>query len=813
MNKKAEEEILKQEATKLLAHIQTAGSHQEEAHQGPLAPPTDWPYWQRWQAVGNNWQPAGGSLPAGYQADPPGFAPLRDGDELYTPAFPAQELELAPELVDVVIPYRLENDGAELRYCLRSLVKNLIGLGRIFLVGEQLPSWLRPDGQRLIHLPVPDICQIADVAIWHKLFMACQEVRGKPKVADRFLFVSDDQVLLRPVSVKQFGPYHYGDIQELASAYQVGWWARLRHTGRYLQQHGKTTLHGDVHAPILMERDQVLRIMAETAWRPAPGLCVGSLYLNWTGQAAQARPMGPRIAVVSRLMGLADLHRELAGRWFLVYTAAGWGTELQELLEQILPTVSPWEKILPDNIVLHSILPAMQRNLIYHVYPVAANTIWKENIRELVQRWHVFNGKKIIGIVLDAWTVSLAEVQRLFPDDPAIEWLVAPNNPARGETITFLPAASRLQTLDPREATFYAHAKGVMSKYPQRADPLAWQYGNSQWWTYMYRYCLDCPIDWLDWLLQRYACAGTIQKVGSEKFPDGYRHEAGRPLSKWHYTGTFWWFNHARFFSKSDALQLGPSRWALERHLGELFEPEEAYALDGISNTRWQEASCLYLQPADWWRETFRQAAIYQQQAYDRWRQEYPRKHIELYIITPVSRPENLPKLEQSINEGFKIVKPLWHLVVDPKTAWFPIPRSAVSCEVCGLANTWGHSQRNVALDRISSGWIFILDDDTIIHPNLESVFLKAVADFPTAQVIVFQQVDKAGQVRLRARPPVRVGAIDTGSAIVRRDFIGYIRLDWQIAGDGRWYEQLYQKNPGAFVFIDQPASYYNALR
>lgn len=584
MNKKAEEEILKQEATKLLAHIQTAGSHQEEAHQGPLAPPTDWPYWQRWQAVGNNWQPAGGLPPAGYQADPPGFAPLRDGEELVTPAFPAQELELEPESIDIVIPYSLENDGAELRYCLRSLMKNLIGLGRIFLVGEQLPSWLRPDGQRLIHLPVPDICQIADVAIWHKLFMACQEVRGKPTVSDRFLFVSDDQVLLRPVSAKQFGPYHYGDIQNLAPAYQDGWWARLRHTGRYLQQHGKTTLHGDVHAPILMERDRVLRIMAETAWRPAPGLCVGTLYLNWTGQADKATAMGPRIAVVSRPMNVSELRRELAGRWFATWTEQGFSDDLYRLLEDLFSETKPVPR--PTVVVKRA---NTKRNLVFHLWPVRSNDLWRRWLRRLMRVWPKFNGRKIIGCVVDHQTVPWKTLCRQLPDDA--EWIVQRNNPQRGEGVTWELAMQMVKSLEPTEMTCYGHGKGVSPAYhvPERSRELQ---SILMWGRFLYRFTMALDTSIVESILERWPCAGSLKKH------EAYRQEVGRPPSLWHYSGTFFWLNHQAYFSHPESLKIGQSRWAVERHLGELFPVEQAYCIAGDH----MDHKNLYIQPPEFWR-------------------------------------------------------------------------------------------------------------------------------------------------------------------------------------------------------------------
>jgi len=241
------------------------------------------------------------------------------------------------EPIDVVIPYRLENDGQELRYAIRSIQRFFTPLGRIWVVGDR-PSWLQPDGDRLIHLNIGPICRIADVDIWHKLMVAC--LHPRPQLTERFVFWSDDQMALRPIGWKQLGPYHFGDLAEL-SPWPTGgpyhdWWQRMRHTMEFLRRSGKTTLHGDTHCPLPMERDGVVRLLQSVPWKQAPGLCVGTLWLNWTGLAAQARPMDARKTDITQPLGVQELRQQLAGRWFLCHTPAGWTGELRSVIDQVL---------------------------------------------------------------------------------------------------------------------------------------------------------------------------------------------------------------------------------------------------------------------------------------------------------------------------------------------------------------------------------------------------------------------------------------------------------------------------------------------
>jgi len=244
--------------------------------------------------------------------------------------------------IDVVIPLgRGSRHGdAELRYCLRSIAKHLDGLGRVWIVGER-PAWLPVDGETLIHLAVPDVCPIADVAILHKLAAACLAAPDGPRLADRFAFFSDDQVLLRPVGWRQLGPFHFGDLAHL-TRWEGGWWQRMRHTRDWLAARGRGTLHGDTHAPLPMLRDELLRVCRETEWRMAPGLCVGTLYLNWTG--ARARPIGERKATISAKLPVAEIRRRVAGRWFLCHTDDGFTPDLRALLDELFPDKCHWEK-------------------------------------------------------------------------------------------------------------------------------------------------------------------------------------------------------------------------------------------------------------------------------------------------------------------------------------------------------------------------------------------------------------------------------------------------------------------------------------
>jgi len=302
----------------------------------PPAPDT---HWQTWRESGGLWI-AEGWLRPGYYADPPAFDPL-PGEVIQTPGFEDKCFrgETTTDALDVVIPLGRgsRHDNDELRYALRSAEKHLENLGRVWIVGER-PDWLVVDGEKLIHLAVPDICPIADVSMLNKIGAAASH--GQPRLSDKFVHFADDLLLLRPVGWDQCGPYHFGDLAAITN-WEGGWWQRMLHTRDYLAAHGKTTLNGDGHPPMPFEREKFLRVLNETEWRKPPGLCVGPLVLNWTGTAM--RPILNRHATIPPGLSAAEIRRRSAGRWFLNHQNEAFTPELRALLDELFPEPSRFE--------------------------------------------------------------------------------------------------------------------------------------------------------------------------------------------------------------------------------------------------------------------------------------------------------------------------------------------------------------------------------------------------------------------------------------------------------------------------------------
>jgi len=203
-------------------------------------------------------------------------------------------------------------------------------------------------------------------------------------------------------------------------------------------------------------------------------------------------------------------------------------------------------------------------NLIYHVAPFAKSDVWKKNIRQLLKRWDVFNGQRIIAIATGDGMDAVDEVKRLFRRDHGHEkhenhekdmadafrvfggnspvFIEVANDRVLRENASFLPLLEAVQSTDPGEATFYAHAKGVTT--------IGDVEGVMYWRNLMYHALLDDPEAIKD-ALTRYAIVGTHRKTTTAEYPCGAK-------SPWHFAGSFFWFRNDALFGRR-SLVIGPS--------------------------------------------------------------------------------------------------------------------------------------------------------------------------------------------------------------------------------------------------------------
>lgn len=205
----------------------------------------------------------------------------------------------------------------------------------------------------------------------------------------------------------------------------------------------------------------------------------------------------------------------------------------------------------------------MIRNLLFHMYP-KKGSIWPWHVERLLEYKDAWNGRKIVTIALDKESEGQKTVQDAIAPLGA-EIFIGDNDPLLGETKFFIERLGLLESLNPDEATFYAHSKGVT----RRKGLLA---ASKAWTKAMYTLNLE-SIQAVESALYRHGMVGC------------FRHAIKHGGSFRCYAGTFFWIRHRNLFSKNWRKIRRNSIYGVEGYPGLHFRWEElgAFTPDNLS--------------------------------------------------------------------------------------------------------------------------------------------------------------------------------------------------------------------------------------
>ena len=208
-----------------------------------------------------------------------------------------------------------------------------------------------------------------------------------------------------------------------------------------------------------------------------------------------------------------------------------------------------------------------------------------------------------------------------------------------------------------------------------------------------------------------------------------------------------------------------------------------------------------------------------------------------IHIITPSARPDNLARVFESILGSFQVddrrighgrsVAPnytwRWWVVLDMEPQPFPEDFRKILAGKWGerisvffwhqpTPGAWGHPQRSAALEYIRDGWVWVLDDDNLCHPEFGRRLARLITEHPDTGAFVFTQERADGRTLHPSAEALRPEGVDTAQYVIRRDVIGPERVLSVPADDGGFVQRVYQREPGRFVFVDEVLTYHNRL-
>jgi hypothetical protein len=185
-------------------------------------------------------------------------------------------------------------------------------------------------------------------------------------------------------------------------------------------------------------------------------------------------------------------------------------------------------------------------------------------------------------------------------------------------------------------------------------------------------------------------------------------------------------------------------------------------------------------------------------------------ENAKITVITPCTRPENLKMLFESIN--FEFVNE-WIIVYDynvlnPSSLSPRFDHPQISeYYVANDHSVSGNYQRNYALSKIKDEnvYLYFLDDDNIIHPDLYTVPL-APGNFYSFDQLRNNEVFQGTTPR-----PQR---IDSAMVLIYYPLVKGIK--WELEhyhSDGIYINECYKVCIGRWIYINKILCYYNKLQ
>ncbi len=238
-----------------------------------------------------------------------------------------------PGKIDVVYPIGDGSiwDNNELRYSIRSVEKNFLDLGRIWIVGRK-PDWLTG----VCWIPMEDVHKHnKDANLIDKVLAAC-----RAGVTEQFVFCSDDQIFLKPIRFSEMRALHYGDLTGRDKWASGSWWRRLRATRDVLLGRGLSTVKNfDSHCPTPYNREKFMALMPTFDYAPPPGFTINTLYCCAAG--VDGEKVGRKKVTAEAKQNDADKIREgMNGRWYLGYNDGGLTDGLKKVLAEMFGEVA-----------------------------------------------------------------------------------------------------------------------------------------------------------------------------------------------------------------------------------------------------------------------------------------------------------------------------------------------------------------------------------------------------------------------------------------------------------------------------------------
>jgi hypothetical protein len=181
-----------------------------------------------------------------------------------------------------------------------------------------------------------------------------------------------------------------------------------------------------------------------------------------------------------------------------------------------------------------------------------------------------------------------------------------------------------------------------------------------------------------------------------------------------------------------------------------------------------------------------------------------------LYIITACSRRDNLQAIYDSMD--FRMIH-TWYIIYDTSKGRSYTHQFKGHAKIKEIdydkEGVCGHPQINYAIDLIEDGFVYVIDDDNIIHPD----FWKTYIELDPEYIYTWDQ-NRIREKRIAKGGIIKLSLIDTSQFIVPRKYIGDIRWDNNKRNaDFKFINTIHEKYHEQFKYVNKILCYHNYLR
>lgn len=196
---------------------------------------------------------------------------------------------------------------------------------------------------------------------------------------------------------------------------------------------------------------------------------------------------------------------------------------------------------------------------------------------------------------------------------------------------------------------------------------------------------------------------------------------------------------------------------------------------------------------------------------------------LKLHLLTRCTRLLNLQKIQKTVFPSpFNVT---WHIIFDTSTLkdidsdtlyQLHHPQIKFHFEKSD-GKDYLYPQLSKIISTLEEGYVSILDDDNILHPEFYGELYKSIINNPEKRGFVYEQlVEKRDFTGLDVRPVgpeyMKLQHIDSAQYVLHTSLYENQDYNGGYDADGRFIEKLYRNFPTEFHFINKVLCFYNKL-